>query len=342
MRPRPLVAVVLAVVLAGCGTTQPTRETPVTPTVTTAAPATPTPTPSATGTFAFVPSYETPRDKALLPTEKKMRENRLVEKWAEAANDGFVPPQNIPVIAKQCDTANAFYDEEERTLTMCYEMADYLAELFSKPAKGEEKPTAQEVGEHVVGALNGIYFHELGHALIDLYDLPTTGKEEDAVDQLSALVLITEAEDDKDYGSIISTIEAWGRMSKETETGPLEQDDFAGDHSLSGQRYYNVMCYLYGSNHNAFLPLVADGSLPVERAMRCEQEYAKMARAWATLLGPHLREEPPSLTPSAVPTSTPSVRPPGEAQSRARGAVSSRPPAMASVDRTGAPPGAKP
>ena len=31
--------------------------------------------------------------------------------------------------------------------------------------------------------------HELGHALIHVLDLPTTGREEDAVDQLSTYIL---------------------------------------------------------------------------------------------------------------------------------------------------------
>lgn len=32
-------------------------------------------------------------------------------------------------------------------------------------------------------------FHELGHAFISLYDLPITGREEDAVDQFAAILL---------------------------------------------------------------------------------------------------------------------------------------------------------
>lgn len=262
--------------------------------------------PSPTTTFTFSAAYEQPTDKKLLGAEKLMRDDELVQEWAQSANENFIPPANVPVIAKQCDTVNAFYDPDEKSITMCYEMADYLQELFAKPEEGEASPSAEDVDSSVVGALNGIYFHELGHALIDLYDLPTTGKEEDAVDQLAALVLIGSAESSKDYRDIISLTDAWGRMSQASEAGPIGQDIFADEHSLSGQRYYNMMCYLYGSNHNAFLPLVADGELPVQRAMRCESEYNKMAKSWATLLEPHMRTEPPSPVPTTpTPVDTP-------------------------------------
>ena len=40
------------------------------------------------------------------------------------------------------------------------------------------------------GAMVVFFFHELGHCLIDVWDLPTTGREEDAVDQLAMFVLL--------------------------------------------------------------------------------------------------------------------------------------------------------
>ncbi|WP_157245577.1 DUF4344 domain-containing metallopeptidase [Nonomuraea typhae] len=285
-----LVSGVLAVALSGCGITPLPGVVAVK-----ASPASPGPSAA-----AFVPVYETPENKDLTAAEKLLRDNRLVQRWAEAANQGFVPPRNVSVTARQCDEINAFYNSEDPSITMCYEMVDYLRKLFATPEKGAPRPDVKEVDESALGAMSGIYFHELGHALIDLYDLPATGREEDAVDQLSALVLITTAEKQKDYSQIISTIETWGRISQEEAKLPLDQRDFADDHSLSRQRYYNMMCYLYGSNHNAFLPLVSEGELPVARAARCEEEYAKMSRAWTRLLEPHLRTDLPSPSPGTA------------------------------------------
>ncbi|MFD9949786.1 DUF4344 domain-containing metallopeptidase [Nonomuraea sp. NPDC059023] len=312
-----LVAGVLVVALSACGTTKPqpspSAEPPAAGGQANPSPS-PSPSPSASaspsagpGTPAFVPSYMAPEDKDLRPAEKLMRDHHLLQEWAESASDAFIPPRDIPVKAEQCDTVNAFYSPEDRTITMCYEMVAYLQSLFAAPESGQSAtPDPQDVDESVVGAMSGIYYHELGHALIDLYDLPSTGKEEDAVDQLSALVLIGSAEDQRDYSEIISTIQAWGRMSQQEVSQPLDKTVFADEHSLSVQRYYNMMCYLYGSNHNAFLPLIADGALPVTRAVRCEEEYAKMAKAWATLLAPHMRTDLPDISPTPSPSPSPS------------------------------------
>lgn len=38
------------------------------------------------------------------------------------------------------------------------------------------------------------FYHEVGHALVDVLELPITGKEEDAVDQLSTYVLVEDAD----------------------------------------------------------------------------------------------------------------------------------------------------
>ncbi|MFI6599575.1 DUF4344 domain-containing metallopeptidase [Nonomuraea sp. NPDC050536] len=267
----------------------------------------PSPSPSPTGRYAFVPNYEEPEDRSLLAAQKLMKDNHLLEDWALTANEGFFPPVNVPIIADQCDGINALYDPETRSIVICYEMIDYLAELFREPDKGKKsKPSAKEVDKSVVGAMNGIFYHELGHGLIDLYDLPATGREEDSVDQLAALVLIQGAEDQDDYTDIISTIETWGRVSQSED---VDKQAFADEHSLSLQRYYNMMCYLYGSDHNGFLQLVADGELPVSRAVRCEEEYRKMAHAWSTLLTPHLRNDLPSVSPSPYPTPTPYASP---------------------------------
>ncbi|WP_343948217.1 DUF4344 domain-containing metallopeptidase [Nonomuraea longicatena] len=281
--------ILLAVMMLGlcaCGTTKPQSASPG-----------PTPRTSTLLAHAFVPAYRDPKGGTLIAAERLMRRNRLVEDWAQAANDGFVPPREVSVVARQCGTVNAFYNPQDSSITMCYEMADFMTKLFARPAPGQTAPPDEEgVEENVVGALGGVFYHELGHALIDLYDLPATGKEEDSVDQLSALVLIAAAEDQQDYSQIISTIEAWGRISQQTASRPVARETFADEHSLSIQRYYNLMCYLYGSNHNAFLPLVADGELPVARAVGCEREYARMSSAWHTLLGPHLREPLPVAT----------------------------------------------
>ncbi|WP_084958048.1 DUF4344 domain-containing metallopeptidase [Thermoactinospora rubra] len=271
--------------------------------------ASPAPGPSApslsTGAFRFTAAYVKAKDRRLRPAEWLMKDHELLQGWARVANDAFVPPRDVRIVAEQCGTVNAFYNSDDKSITMCYEMVPFLEELLGG------RSGARDAEEAVVGTLNGIFYHEFGHALIDLYDLPVTGREEDAVDQLSALVLIAQAEESGNYTGVIAMMDVWGRLARMEEKGRLDRSAFADSHSLSSQRYYNVMCYLYGSDHNAFLPLVSDRLLPVDRAQGCEAEYERMAGAWARLLQPVMKDGPPTPGPSVSGASVPGPSVPG-------------------------------
>ena len=74
------------------------------------------------------------------------------------------------------------------------------------------------------GVLKGcpqvIVLHEVGHALVDIHDLPVTGLEEDAVDQFSALIQSrTYGGYDPDYEAgqimMLDVAEWWGYDSQE-------------------------------------------------------------------------------------------------------------------------------
>ena len=87
---------------------------------------------------------------------------------------------------EECGTENAFYRPGEKAIVVCYEFAD--ATLRAGDALYGDDPDV--TGEFAYNVLDGIMMHEVGHALIDVYDLPTTGMEEDVVDQFAALDLV--------------------------------------------------------------------------------------------------------------------------------------------------------
>jgi hypothetical protein len=55
------------------------------------------------------------------------------------------------------------------------------------------------------------------------------------------------------------------------------------------QRFYNVLCLVYGQDPDAHQDWVDDGVLPSERADRCPEEYAQVSNGWDRLLEPYLR-----------------------------------------------------
>jgi len=210
----------------------------------------------------------------------------LLEEAVKGLNESFRIPRDIEVTLRECGEANAYYESDSHRISLCYELVSYYADVFFADAESDEDQEA--AGEAVAGATLFTLFHELGHAMIDLWDLPTTGREEDAVDQLATIILLEGGEDGQT--AALNGAEAfWGTE----EEGASEEDgeqSFWDEHSLGEQRYYNIICWSYGSDPEGLSDLVGDDGLPEERAGQCPDEYARMAKAWDTLLSPYVKE----------------------------------------------------
>jgi hypothetical protein len=132
--------------------------------------------------------------------------------------------------------------------------------------------------------------------LVDAWKLPITGKEEDAVDQLSTLVLInntTTGEQMALDGAITFQLYA------DLERG--QKKIYWDEHSLDEQRFYDTICLIYGHAPDKFAYLVKDGTLPEERAELCREDYPRVARAWRQLLSPYLKHPAETETASPAP-----------------------------------------
>lgn len=228
-----------------------------------------------TGDFKI--GYAPEKGKKSKPIDKDLQKS--FQGLADGLNSTFALPYDVYIAAAECGESNAFYDSEKKQLTMCYELYAEFDELF----KGEY-PKESERDEAVGGAFIFVFFHELGHALIDVYDLPITGKEEDAVDQLSTWIL-TDGTDDGELTAINGAI-AFALLG-DGGSGELA---FWDEHSLSQQRFYNTICLVYGNNPKKYVDFVSNGTLPKNRAGRCESEYAQIDRAWSKLLAPFVKQ----------------------------------------------------
>ena len=76
--------------------------------------------------------------------------------------------------------------------------------------------------------------------------------------------------------------------TKRADSAELTDEDYADVHSLDRQRYYNILCLIYGSDSAGYADLVEDGDLPEGRAETCEYEFAQKTDSWTRLLGSNL------------------------------------------------------
>ncbi len=223
-------------------------------------------------------SYQKARNTNLRELANVLREERVFDIAIPLAKQLRLP-QDIPVTFAECGEDNAFYDPETRSITMCYELFAELGRIFA-----DEESTDEEVGQAMIGAAFFIFLHEFGHGLVHLFDLPITGKEEDAVDDLATLILINAGEE----MAAAAAIGHFGELADQYESGNSEDLAFWDEHSLSAQRVFSIACLLYGSNPEDFAEMVGEDGLPEDRAVRCPEEYQQKSRAWDKLLAPHL------------------------------------------------------
>ena len=194
-------------------------------------------------------------------------------------NEQVALPWDIVVSFEDCDTPDAFYAPETRQLTVCYQLIDEYYDLFGRKIKDKTK-----LDEVVRGAVASTFFHELGHGLVDAWKVPITGKEEDAVDQLSTLILIKHTKNGEQMaldGAISFKLYA------DLEKG--EQKIYWDEHSLDEQRFYDTICLIYGSNPEKYAYLGKDNTLPEERAELCQEDYPKISTSWHQLLSSYIK-----------------------------------------------------
>jgi len=187
-------------------------------------------------------------------------------------------PSEIRVAFKECGGPDSYYDDQSHEINICYELIEAYSDLFSQTHLART-----ERDEATKGAVVAMFLHEVAHGLIDYWDLSITGREEDAADQFSTLMLINGMPDGEKM--------ALDGARSFKSLAVLEKDfekDYSDPHSLDEQRFYNTICLVYGRRPVRYEYLVRNGSIPVERAFQCEEDYARVNKSWQTLLAPHL------------------------------------------------------
>jgi hypothetical protein len=221
----------------------------------------------------FSPITRAKTPKKAMPADEKA----AFQEIATSLNTLIALPKDIYLNIDTCGEANAFYSPDSEEIIFCYELIDQFDREFNTISKDQAR-----VDEMVEDTIVQTLFHELGHCLIDVWDLPATGREEDAVDQLASILML-----DGSAEGQLSTIHA--ALEFDIASRGTEKDDmvFWDEHSFSKTRFYDMICLAYGSNPTKNGNMVGPDKLPVERAQRCETEFKRAQHAWFKLLTPY-------------------------------------------------------
>lgn len=209
-----------------------------------------------------------------------IKSSGVFESLADFLNQILILQKDFPIIFGECGEPNAFYSPRDKQIAICDELLVDFATNFAQFTKTEE-----ELDTAITDATYFILFHELGHGLIDVYNLLYSGKEEDVVDQLATVISINLTEE----GARAAITGANYFYLTSSQIG--EGYPFWDEHSLNQQRYYNILCWVYGSDPKKYSDFVGAYGLPKERAVWCEREYQKMSDFWDVTIYPFLQEK---------------------------------------------------
>lgn len=139
---------------------------------------------------------------------------------------------------------------------------------------------AEESSPFVEANLLSVFYHELGHAVIDIEALPVFAQEEDAADVFS--ILLIDALYEADAAEDIAYHAAGGFWAEALETG----DELAlwDVHSPDERRFYNTVCLFYGAEPDLRQDFAQELGLPEERAETCSEEFELANDSWGPVL----------------------------------------------------------
>jgi len=134
----------------------------------------------------------------------------------------------------------------------------------------------------VRASILGIFYHELGHALIDVLRIPIFGQEEDAADV--AAIYMIDMFFENDVAERMAYDYAFSYRGDDAMSRATLGDDYElpywDVHGLNLQRYYNMVCLFYGANPDEREDFAAELLLPDERAETCEEEFILTDESW--------------------------------------------------------------
>lgn len=194
------------------------------------------------------------------------------------------PPSGLKLEAKSCgENAEhlAYWNRDRKAIGLCSELiqdrrkaeASYRERKAERYFYGREnRASSDRFSSYDAGqSLLFIAYHELGHALVDIYDLEVGGNEEIAVDGFATWWAV--------QGGLAGAA-VHGAMTFD-QFGVLEDQNpysaVSDIHGRSADRYRNIACWIMGAGH----PVPKHFSYDLQSSVEfCRTAYRNLDQQW--------------------------------------------------------------
>lgn len=140
--------------------------------------------------------------------------------------------------------------------------------------------------DFVLNNIIHIMYHEAGHALIDQFELPVIGQEEDAADAFATINVIDAFEN---FDLVLSDTAM--AMIALQDLNNSEDLDFFSEHDLDIQRGMRIICFGVGAEPEKFENIAASFEMTREQIENCADRFDQSMLGWHDLLKSSYRKE---------------------------------------------------
>lgn len=208
---------------------------------------------------------------------------------AKALAGNFALPWDMHVRVRDSSDTGPYYDPATHTINLDYA---FTAFIHDQVKRIDPEISDYDLGASVAAIDAFLYVHEFAHLLIDAFDLPITGREEDAADQLASLFMVKFVDGGEEYA--FDAAKFFDSLA--ADPSKLEQADFFDEHSLDQQRAYQIVCWIAGSSDANYAAIKKKDIFTKDRLERCPEEFAQIDHAWGQLLEPHFSDDETTTT----------------------------------------------
>jgi hypothetical protein len=236
----------------------------------------------------FVLVYTMPKKQVYKDIQTIFRDSGQFQSIIKSINNEFIFPETITVTFLQGD--GPVYLPDTKTIQMSYDFIFYLTTLY---VDRYPNATDDEMMDFSLRTTTFLFYHEMAHAFIDLYQLPIVSNEETAADSLAVILALEFSKDG--FKTVMDSAELFDLLD---QAGPKKYDesDYWDEHALDAQRFYNILCMVYGKYPEKVtnrLKSIDNKKLDrfiEERGEACIGLYDQQLNAWSQLLKPYFKQ----------------------------------------------------